>query len=235
MDKTTMNRRFLITAAAAAAVAVPVALTLGRPALARKLPDPRTTPVKTTDRTETAVLAGGCFWGIQAVFAHVKGVTRSVSGYCGGRVANPTYEQVGTGSTGHAEAVQITFDPRVVSYADLLQVFFSVGTDPTELNRQGPDVGTQYRNEIFYTSAEQKRVAEAYIAQLTAARVFPKAIVTKVTAVPAFYTAEAYHQDYAFLHPENPYIFINDLPKITDLKLSFPALWRDSPLRIASR
>ncbi len=229
----TIDRRFLITAAVGAAL--PLAIGCGRPAIARKLPDPTSPMIKSTARSEVAVLAGGCFWGIQGVFAHVKGVTRSVSGYAGGRTVNPTYEQVGTGTTGHAESVQITFDPNQISYGQLLQIFFSVGTDPTQLNRQGPDEGTQYRNEIFYTSPDQKRIAEAYIAQLTAARAFSRPIVTKVSPLSAFYIAEAYHQDYAFLHPEQPYIYINDLPKITDLKGSFPQLWRDAPIRTASR
>jgi len=233
MNDKKIDRRFLIAAALGAAV--PLAIGCGRPAVARKLPDPATPAIKTTVRSEVAVLAGGCFWGIQGVFAHVKGVTRAVSGYAGGRVVNPSYEQVSTGTTGHAESVQVTFDPNQISYGQILQIFFSVGTNPTELNRQGPDEGTQYRNEIFYTSPEQKSTAEAYIAQLTAARVFPRPIVTKVSPLNVFYPAEAYHQDYAFLHPEQPYIFVNDLPKIADLKTSFPSQWREAPIRTASR
>jgi peptide-methionine (S)-S-oxide reductase len=174
---------------------------------------------------ETAVVAGGCFWGIQAVFQHVKGVISSTSGYSGGTVKNPDYEDVSSGRTGHAESVQIVYDPSKVTYGELLQVFFSVALDPTELNRQGPDTGTQYRSVIFYGNDDQKRIAEAYIAQLDQAKVFPKPIVTQVVALQKFYPAEQYHQNYATLHPDNPYIVYNDAPKVANLKKEFPELY----------
>ncbi len=175
--------------------------------------------------SETAVLSGGCFWGVQAVFQHVKGVLKATSGYAGGTANNPNYEQVSTGSTGDAESVEITFDPSQVTYGQLLRVFFAVAHDPTELNRQGPDEGTQYRSAILYTSDEQKRIAEAYIAQLTAAKVFPRPIVTQVAPLKAFYPAEAYHQDYATLHPHDPYIMFNDAPKVAHLRQQFPEMY----------
>jgi peptide-methionine (S)-S-oxide reductase len=175
---------------------------------------------------QTAVFAGGCFWGIEAVFEHVKGVTRAVSGYAGGTVARPDYEQVSSGSTGHAESVEVTFDPAVVSYGTLLKVFFSVAHDPTELNRQGPDVGTQYRSAIFYANNEQKREAEAYIEQLTKAKTFSRPIVTQVAPLKAFYPAEDYHQDYLAHHPDQLYIVINDMPKLEHLKAQLPELYK---------
>jgi peptide-methionine (S)-S-oxide reductase len=174
---------------------------------------------------ETAVVAGGCFWGIQAVFQHVKGVVSATSGYSGGTMKNPDYETVSSGSTGHAESVQIIYDPSQVTYGELLRVFFSVALDPTEVNRQGPDEGTQYRSVIFYQGDEQKRIAEAYIAQLNAAKVFSKAIATQVVALQAFYPAEGYHQNYATLHPDNPYIVYNDAPKVANLRREFPQLY----------
>jgi peptide-methionine (S)-S-oxide reductase len=177
-----------------------------------------------SQKSETAVLAGGCFWGVQAVFDAVKGVSSSVSGYAGGSKANAHYEIVSTGTTGHAESVQVTFDPSQVSFGQLLKIYFSVAHDPTQLNRQGPDQGTQYRSEIFYTTDEQKRVAEAYIQQLTAAKVFPSAIVTKVAPLQAFYEAEAYHQNYVARNPHQPYVAYNDLPKLTNLRAEFPEL-----------
>ncbi len=183
---------------------------------------------------ETAVLAGGCFWGIQAVYQHTKGVTNAVSGYAGGDAAGAHYEIVGSGRTGHAEAVKVTFDPKQVSYGQILHIFFSVAHDPTQLNRQGPDSGTQYRSEIFPQSEAQAKTAKAYIAQLDAARAFRKPIVTKTdTMKAAFFPAEAYHQDYATLHPYQPYIAINDAPKVTNLKAMFPALYRDEPVTVA--
>lgn len=175
---------------------------------------------------QTAVFSGGCFWGIQAVFQHVKGVTDATSGYTGGEASTAEYEIVSTGSTGHAESVKVTFDPSQVSYGQLLKVFFSVAHDPTELNRQGPDEGTQYRSMISYASADQKRIAEAYIAQLDQAKVFHGRIVTQVVPLKAFYPAEDYHQNYATLHPDNPYIAINDLPKVAHLKQMFPQLYK---------
>jgi peptide-methionine (S)-S-oxide reductase len=175
---------------------------------------------------EVAVLAGGCFWGVQGVYEHVKGVIRAVSGYTGGRRATAQYYTVSTGETGHAESVQITFDPHRISYAQILQIFFSVAHDPTELNRQGPDVGTQYRSAIFPLSPEQARIAKEYIAQLNRARVFNAAIVTRIEPDKVFYPAEGYHQDYLVHNPENPYIVYNDLPKIADLKRLFPGTYR---------
>jgi peptide-methionine (S)-S-oxide reductase len=174
---------------------------------------------------QTAVVAGGCFWGIQAVFQHVKGVISATSGYAGGSVKNPEYEMVSTGETGHAESVQIVYDPAQITYGELLQIFFSVAHDPTELNRQGPDQGTQYRSAIFYNNDEQRRIADAYIAQLDTARVFPRKIVTQVAALQAFYPAEAYHQNYAALHPNQPYIVFNDAPKVEHLRREFPELY----------
>jgi len=174
---------------------------------------------------ETAVVAGGCFWGIQAVFQHVKGVVSATSGYSGGSVKNPDYEAVSSGETGHAESVQIVYDPSKVTYGELLRVFFSVALDPTEVNRQGPDEGTQYRSVIFYGNDEQKHIAEVYIAQLNQAKVFRKAIATQVEPLKAFYPAEAYHQNYATLHPDNPYIVYNDAPKVANLRREFPELY----------
>lgn len=174
---------------------------------------------------QTAVLAGGCFWGIQAVFQHVKGVSKATSGYSGGSAKNPGYELVSTGETGHAESVKITYDASKISYGRLLQIFFSVAHDPTELNRQGPDEGTQYRSVIFYGNEDQKRIATAYIAQLEQEKVFPRPIVTQVVPLTAFYQAEAYHQDYATRHPDNPYIMFNDAPKVAHLRQQFPDLY----------
>ncbi|MGA7321186.1 MAG: peptide-methionine (S)-S-oxide reductase MsrA [Candidatus Sulfotelmatobacter sp.] len=174
---------------------------------------------------ETAVVAGGCFWGIQAVFQHVKGVVSATSGYSGGSVKYPDYEAVSSGETGHAESVQIVYDPSKVTYGELLRVFFSVALDPTEVNRQGPDEGTQYRSVIFYGNDEQKHIAEDYIAQLNQAKVFRKAIATQVEPLKAFYPAEAYHQNYATLHPDNPYIVYNDAPKVANLRREFPELY----------
>jgi peptide-methionine (S)-S-oxide reductase len=178
------------------------------------------------------VLAGGCFWGVQGVFQHVKGVTSAVSGYAGGDKKTAEYETVSTGRTGHAESVQVTFDPRQISYGRLLHIFFSVVHDPTELNRQGPDTGTQYRSAIFPANAEQADVAKAYIAQLDQAHAFKKAIVTRIEADRAFYPAENYHQDFLTRNPRYPYIAINDLPKIADLKRIFPDLYRGVPVLV---
>ncbi|GAB3647764.1 peptide-methionine (S)-S-oxide reductase MsrA [Ramlibacter alkalitolerans] len=191
--------------------------------------------VNGTAATETAVFAGGCFWGVQAVFQHTKGVLSAVSGYAGGEQGTAHYEQVGSGRTGHAESVQVTYDPRQVSFGTLLQVYFSVAHDPTTLNRQGPDSGSQYRSAVFYRDAQQKAVTERYIAQLDAAKVFPSRIVTQVTPLKAFYPAEAYHQDYATRHPESPYIATFDLPKIANLKAMLPQLYRDKPVLVAAQ
>jgi peptide-methionine (S)-S-oxide reductase len=193
---------------------------------ATPFPDPKIdAPMAPATGTQTAVFAGGCFWGVEAVFEHVKGVTQVVSGYSGGSADTAKYDAVSSGSTGHAESVRISYDPARISYGQLLRVFFSVAHDPTELNRQGPDSGTQYRSAVFFANDEQKRVAEAYIAQLQAARTFPRPIVTQVTPLKAFYEAEAYHQDYLARNPHQPYIVINDLPKIANLQRQFPALY----------
>ncbi|HYM06287.1 MAG TPA: peptide-methionine (S)-S-oxide reductase MsrA [Terriglobales bacterium] len=179
----------------------------------------------TTSGEQTAVVAGGCFWGIQAVFQHVKGVKSATSGYSGGDARTAQYEIVSTGETGHAESVKITYDPSQITYGELLRVFFSVAHDPTQLNRQGPDQGTQYRSVIFYGNDEQKKIAEDYIAQLDKAKVFPRAIVTQVVPLKAFYPAESYHQNYATLHPDEPYIVYNDAPKVAHLRQEFPQLY----------
>jgi len=181
-----------------------------------------------THGQQTAVLAGGCFWGIQAVFQHVKGVISAVSGYSGGSAQTADYEKVCGGNTGHAESVKVTYDPAQISYGQILRIFFSVAHDPTELNRQGPDSGTQYRSAIFYDGEEQKRVAEAYIAQLDRASIFPRRIVTQVTPLEAFYPAEDYHQNYAANHPDQPYIVFNDAPKVVALRKLFPELYTEN-------
>jgi peptide-methionine (S)-S-oxide reductase len=181
---------------------------------------------------QTVVLAGGCFWGVQAVFQHTKGVTSAVSGYAGGDKSTAHYEIVGTGRTGHAESVAVTFDPHQVSLGKILQIYFSVAHNPTELNRQGPDSGTQYRSAIFYANDEQKKVAAAYVAQLDKAKVFPGPIVTQLEPLRGFYPAEDYHQDFAVLHPSYPYIVFNDLPKVDNLKRIFSAEYRDTPVTV---
>jgi peptide-methionine (S)-S-oxide reductase len=200
---------------------------------ARVLPMPAVDLPPGQETSAVVVLAGGCFWGVQGVFQHVKGVTSAVSGYAGGEKKTADYEAVSTGRTGHAESVQVTYDPRQISYGRLLQIFFSVAHDPTELNRQGPDTGPQYRSAIFSTTAEQATVAKAYIAQLDLAHVFKKPIVTKIDPDRAFYPAEAYHQDYLTRNPRNPYIAFNDLPKIDDLKRVFADLYRPTPVLVA--
>src|ERR1700690_909217 len=182
-------------------------------------------PIASSKAEQTAVIAGGCFWGIQAVFQHVKGVTSATSGYSGGDAKTAEYEMVSTGETGHAESVKITYDPAQITYGELLRVFFSVAHNPTELNRQGPDDGTQYRSVIFYGNDEQRKIAEAYIAQLDKAKVFPTPIVTQVVPLKAFYPAEAYHQNYATLHPYELYIVYNDAPKVAHLRQQFPELY----------
>src|SRR5215210_2785286 len=176
---------------------------------------------------DTAVFAGGCFWGVEAVFEHVKGVKSAVSGYAGGHHANPSYEEVSSGDTGHAESVEVVYDPAQISYGQLLRIFFSVAHDPTQLNRQGPDHGTQYRSAIFFKDAQQQRVAEAYIKQLGKARTFSRPIVTQVAKLQGFYPAEAYHQDYLVNHPNQPYIVINDQPKVAALKKQFADIYRN--------
>ena len=183
---------------------------------------------------QTAVLAGGCFWGVQGVFQHVAGVKSAVSGYAGGNADTATYDQTSSGRTGHAESVRIVYDPRTISYGRLLQIYFSVAHDPTELNRQGPDRGTQYRSTIFPTDAEQTRVARSYIEQLNRANTFGKALATTVEPLKAFYPAEAYHQDFLSLNPRYPYIVFNDLPKIENLKRLFPAVYQAAPVLVGA-
>jgi peptide-methionine (S)-S-oxide reductase len=191
-----------------------------------KLPNPASDePLSKSKGTQTVVLAGGCFWGIQAVFEHVKGVTSATAGYSGGSAQTAQYETVSTGETGHAESVRVVYDPSQVSFGQILKVFFSVAHNPTELNRQGPDEGTQYRSVIFYSNNEQRRITQAYIDQLNRAKVFSSPIVTQVVALKTFYPAEAYHQGYAEHHPNEPYIAINDLPKLEHLKQMFPELY----------
>ena len=187
---------------------------------------------KAAPGSETAVFAGGCFWGVQGVFQHVKGVRQAISGYAGGAKKDAEYETVGTGSTGHAESVEITYDPAQVTYGQLLQVYFSVAHNPTELNYQGPDHGTQYRSTVFAANEEQKRIAESYIAQLDKAKLFDGPIVTTIEAGKAFYPAEDYHQDFLTRNPTYPYIVYNDLPKIENLKALFPALYSDKPVLV---
>ena len=193
------------------------------------LPAPAVDTKATQATSSVALLAGGCFWGVQGVYQHVTGVTNAVSGYAGGDQRTAHYDVVGMGNTGHAESVQVTFDPRQVSYGQLLQIFFSVAHDPTELNRQGPDEGPQYRSAIFPTDAEQAGIAKAYIAQLDQAHVFKKAIVTRIEPDRVFYPAEGYHQDFLTVNPTYPYIVINDLPKIRQLQRVFPTLYRQKP------
>jgi peptide-methionine (S)-S-oxide reductase len=221
---------------AAALVVIPIALVLFAarltPGASRSTDGPVSAPSFDARVTggvteDTAVFAGGCFWGVEAVFDHVKGVKRAISGYAGGDISSPSYEQVSTGDTGHAESVEVIYDPAQVSYGKLLQIFFSVAHDPTQLNRQGPDHGTQYRSAIFYNNAQQEQVAESYIKQLTAAKTFSRPIVTQVAKLRGFYPAEEYHQNYLAHHPNQPYIVINDLPKVAALKKQFSDVYRN--------
>ena len=192
------------------------------------IPDPTLDePLRSTAQKQTIVLAGGCFWGVEAVFEHIKGVTDVRSGYAGGKGSTASYEEVTTGTTGHAESVQITYDPSKITYGKLLKVFFAVAHDPTELNRQGPDVGTQYRSAIFYSTDEQKRIAQAYIDQLNKAKVFRRPLATQLSALDAFHEAESYHQNYLGNHPNEPYIVYNDLPKLQNLRKEFPELYKE--------
>ena len=202
-------------------------LASGRLAGAQSVSRPAT-PAAGGARRDTAVFAGGCFWGIEAVYRHTRGVISAVSGYAGGDARTAQYETVSDGNSGHAESVRVIFDPAQVTYAQLLAILFTVAHDPTELNRQGPDVGTQYRSSVFYVTDEQKRVADGYIAQLTAQKAYPRPIVTKVVPLKAFYVAEAYHQNYAALHPNEPYIRYNDAPKVVRLKERMPELYREN-------
>ena len=221
---------------AAAIGALAIALLAVAPSRASEeaviIPAP-TTDVQAADGIQTAVLAGGCFWGVQGVYQHTAGVLNAVSGYSGGSKATANYTMIGTGTTGHAEAVEIKYDPKKISYGKILQIFFSVVHDPTQLNRQGPDTGTQYRSAIFTVNDEQKKVAEAYIAQLNAAKMYRKPIVTKVGPLQAFYPAEDYHQDYLTLHPNQPYIVFNDIPKIENLKKVFAENYIEKPTLVS--
>ena len=233
-----ISSKFPLAAAAGAILLGTAALgllpaTVHADSAARLLPPPALDTPPATPGPQTAVFAGGCFWGVQGVFQRVKGVTQAVSGYAGGTVASPGYEQVSSGSTGHAESVQVTFDPAQVSYATLLQVFFSVALDPTQVDRQGPDRGTQYRSELFVNGPDQEKIARAYIAQLTAAHVYSKPIATRIDQAGKFYPAEAYHQDYLLSHLDSPYIAINDIPKVQNLQQLFPGLWRTQPVLVS--
>ena len=196
------------------------------------IPPPALDNPKAPGPVQTAVIAGGCFWGVQGVYQHVRGVQRVLSGYAGGSKETAEYEAVSRGRTGHAEAVEIRFDPKEVSYGEILQIYFSVVHDPTQLNRQGPDTGTQYRSNIFYADDTQKNIAQAYIAQLEKTKVFGRAIVTRVDPFTAFYAAETYHQDFLIKNPRHPYIVFNDLPKVDNLKKVFPARYRDQPVAV---
>jgi peptide-methionine (S)-S-oxide reductase len=198
-------------------------------------PPPKQAAPNTSATSERIVLAGGCFWGVQAVFQHVDGVERAVSGYAGGTVAHPSYREVSSGTTGHAESVAITFDPRKISLGEVLRIFFSVALDPTEVNRQGPDEGTQYRSEIFADDPAEAKFARDYIAELDAAKVYHAPIATKVETGAAFYPAEGYHQNYATLHPDEPYIAFNDTPKVEALKQLFPDRYREKPKLLAAQ
>jgi peptide-methionine (S)-S-oxide reductase len=231
------NQLSRLTLCAAAIGALAIAAFMGAPSRAAEdavvIPPPAA-DASPAEGLQTAVLSGGCFWGVQGVFQHTKGVASAVSGYSGGSQMTASYEQVSTGTTGHTESVQVKFDPKQITYGKILQIFFSVAHDPTQLNRQGPDSGTQYRSAIFTTSDDQKKVAEAYIAQLNAAKVYPKPIVTKVASLQAFFPAEAYHQDYLTLHPNQPYIAYNDLPKIENLKKIFAENYTEKPTLVRS-
>jgi peptide-methionine (S)-S-oxide reductase len=187
---------------------------------------PEPAPIGVPASSDTAVFAGGCFWGVEAVFEHLKGVASATSGYAGGSAPSPTYAQVSSGETGHAEAVLVVYDPAQISYDQLLQIFFAVAHDPTQLNRQGPDVGTQYRSAVFYRNAAQRQATESYVAKVRKAKLYRDAIVTEVAPLRAFHPAEAYHQDYLVRHPTQPYIVINDAPKLEQLRRQFPALYR---------
>jgi peptide-methionine (S)-S-oxide reductase len=232
-----MSRSRIFSTAALAGVVVlaGVALRSASQGEGRAIPAPMADASAAQASSEVAVLAGGCFWGVQGVFQHLKGVTSAVSGYAGGQKHTANYEIVGLGTSGHAESVQVTFDPKQITYGRILQVFFSVAHDPTQRNRQGPDEGPQYRSTIFPSNEEQARVARAYIAQLNDARVFKRALATTIEMDRPFYPAEAYHQDFLTRHPTYPYIVINDLPKIEDLKRIFPELYRATPVLVGTR
>ena len=232
----TRNAKAGIGAAALATLAITALVCCGRSgadAIDQVIPAPAVdTPAAQVGKSETAVLAGGCFWGLQGMFQHVQGVTKVVAGYSGGTKETAHYEIVGTETTGHAESVEITFDPRRVSYGQILQLYFAIAHDPTELDRQGPDTGPSYRSEIFFSSPTQERIARAYVAQLTEAKVFGKPIVTKIEKLDGFYPAEDYHQDFLVRNPTYPYIVRNDLPKIAALKRVYPERYRPTPVTL---
>ena len=234
MRRSQLSRLSLCAVAIGALAIAAFAVAPSRAAEDAVVVPPPAADVPPSDGLQTAVVAGGCFWGVQGVFQHTSGVASAVSGYAGGSKMTASYEQVSTGSTGHAESVQIKYDPRKISYGKILQIFFSVVHDPTQLNRQGPDSGTQYRSAIFTTSDEQKKVADAYLAQLNAAKVYSRPIVTKVGALEGFFPAEAYHQDYPTLHPNQPYIAFNDLPKVENLKKIFADNYTEKPTLVRS-
>jgi peptide-methionine (S)-S-oxide reductase len=238
MTDTHRARRRILQGGLVALAAIPLSGLAGRFVAAAEtavvIPPPAADASAATGGLQTAVLAGGCFWGVQAIFQHTKGVTKALSGYAGGQKDAAHYEMVGTGRTGHAESVSVTYDPRQISYGKILQIYFSVAHNPTELNRQGPDFGTQYRSAIFYADEEQKRIASAYIAQLQQARVFGSPIVTKLEPLSGFYAAEDYHQDFLVLHPSYPYIVFNDLPKLDNLKQVFPDYYRETPVTVTA-
>jgi peptide-methionine (S)-S-oxide reductase len=235
--RSTLTRRFGIAALTLSLLAGGGALITQLPAQAAEtavvIPPPAVDESGAKGK-ETALLAGGCFWGVQGVYQHVKGVENAVSGYAGGAAETATYEKVSTGQTGHAETVAVTYDPQQITYGQILQIYFSVAHDPTTLNRQGPDHGTQYRSAIFPTTPQQKAIAEKYIAQLNAAGVYGDKIVTKTDAAPKFYPAEGYHQDFLAQNPSYPYIVVNDQPKIDNLKQVFPQMFRADPVLVAA-
>jgi peptide-methionine (S)-S-oxide reductase len=233
MRRTPLSRLSLGLAAIGTLAIAAFAIAPSRAAEDAVVIPPPAVDVSPSNGLQTAVIAGGCFWGVQGVFQHTAGVVNAVSGYAGGSKATADYSTVSTGSTGHAESVQIKYDPKKISYGKILQIFFSVAHDPTQLNRQGPDTGTQYRSAIFTTSDEQKKVADAYIAQLNAAKVYGNPIVTKVGRLEAFYPAEAYHQDYLTLHPNQPYIAYNDIPKVENLKKMFAENYIEKPTLVS--
>jgi peptide-methionine (S)-S-oxide reductase len=233
MRKPLLNRLSLCAAAIGAVALSAFAIAPLQASEEAVIIPPPALDAQAADGLQTAVIAGGCFWGVQGVFQHTAGVVNAVSGYAGGSKASANYTLVSSGATGHAEAVEIKYDPKQISYGQILQIFFSVAHDPTQLNRQGPDSGTQYRSEIFTVNDDQKKVAEAYIAQLNAAKVYPKPIVTKINPLQAFYAAESYHQDYLTLHPNQPYIVVNDLPKIENLKKVFAQHYIEKPTLVS--
>ena len=228
-----IKHRYTVPVSAALSLAVLVGLAASRQGLAQsvKAPAPAYAPADPASQ-ETAILSGGCFWGMQGVYEHVKGVLHVYAGYTGGSVAAAHYEIVSTGTTGHAESVQILFDPHVLSYAKILQIFVSVAADPTELNEQGPDQGAQYRSEIWYTTPQQRAVASAYLTQLSAAHIWSQPIVMRLDPAQPFYQAETYHQDFLVRHPDSPYIVINDLPKVRALQMTFPGSYRPVPVTV---